>query len=48
LADIKNFCRTRIEIPVDKLLFNLPRNGGMADNSSLLPYKNPMPVGPHI
>lgn len=27
---------------------NLPKNGGMEDKRSILPYKNPMPVGPHI
>lgn len=27
---------------------NLPKNGGMEDKMSILPYKNPMPVGPHI
>ena len=26
----------------------LPKNGGMEDKRSILPYKNPMPVGPHI
>ena len=25
-----------------------PKNGGIDVNSSLFPYKNPMPVGPHI
>lgn len=25
-----------------------PKKGGMADNSSLLAYRKPTPVGPHI
>lgn len=26
----------------------LPKKGGMSLKSSVLPYKKPMPVGPHI
>lgn len=28
--------------------YYIPRKGGMAERISLLPYKNPTPVGPHI
>jgi hypothetical protein len=53
-GDIKTLAGQELNIPKQTSSYliskgrNLPRNGGIADKSSLLPYKNPMPVGPHI
>lgn len=46
--DKQNFNR-QIELSDDNnKIRKLPKNGGMEENRSLLPYKNPIPVGPHI